>query len=390
MTSSFLVSLLFLSSAFSLEPNPPNWPSSVYVFDPSTPSVTQNAVDTAFATNGGHSPAFNGQFSPYRYAFLFKPGVHQVKVNVGYYTSVIGLGRTPQDTTIGDVICENGDFDYSGGALDNFWRSAENFHTVPSITWNNENAPAMLWAVSQAAPLRRVYVDGNLDLYEYNYGCCAGYASGGYLGDSVVTGQVTSGSQQQWVTRNSQVGVWSGGVWNMVFVGNTGAVPLTLCPPFTTVDSTPIIAEKPFLQIDPSTGKYNLLVPPVQWNKKGPTDYNNGGETAIPFENVFVARDTDDASVINAKIASGLHVVFTPGLYNLSGTITVNVANTILLGIGFPTFKCFNGQPCFRVGDVDGVRIAGVLVEPGDLSSPILLQWGSGAHQGNNFDSLIF
>ena len=52
----------------------------------------------------------------------------------------------------------------------------------------------MLWAVSQAAPLRRVLVTNNLKLYEYRNGGAAGYASGGYLGNSVVHGIVASGS----------------------------------------------------------------------------------------------------------------------------------------------------------------------------------------------------
>ena len=199
-----------------MEPNPPTWPSTVYVFDPADPGFTQDTVDKAFSVNGGHVPAFNGQFSSERYAFLFRPGTHNVHVNVGYYTSVHGLGYSPLDTTIRDVTVENGDFDFTGGALSNFWRSAENFHTAPTLIWNNEPSPAMLWAVSQAAPLRRVYVDGNLDLYEYNYGCCAGYSSGGYMANSLVTGKITSGSQQQWFTRNTEMGSWDNGAWNMV------------------------------------------------------------------------------------------------------------------------------------------------------------------------------
>ena len=53
----------------------------------------------------------------------------------------------------------------------------------------------MLWAVSQASPLRRVVVNGDLLLFEYNSGSAAGYASGGYMSDSYVSGKITSGSQ---------------------------------------------------------------------------------------------------------------------------------------------------------------------------------------------------
>jgi hypothetical protein len=65
----------------------------------------------------------------------------------------------------------------------------------------------MLWAVSQAAPLRRVHVDHDLSLYEYLPPWeFAGYASGGFLANAKVGGTVHYGSQQQWLTRNCEVG----------------------------------------------------------------------------------------------------------------------------------------------------------------------------------------
>lgn len=97
-------------------------PSTVFVFDPSTPQVTAQIVNSAFAVNGGDNA--NGQWLGYfvlfctsftfqnrsdaRYAFLFKPGAHAVDVSVGYYTSVIGLGKSPTDTRIQNVNCPNG------------------------------------------------------------------------------------------------------------------------------------------------------------------------------------------------------------------------------------------------------------------------------------------
>lgn len=47
-----------------------------------------------------------------------------------------------------------------------------------------------------------------------------GRSSGGFLADSKVDGQVKSGTQQQWLTRNSRLGSWTGSNWNMVFVGS--------------------------------------------------------------------------------------------------------------------------------------------------------------------------
>lgn len=51
------------------------------------------------------------------------------------------------------------------GSLQNFWRSAENFQTGGHLTYSLEGDGGMLWAVSQAAPLRRVIVDQNLFLW---------------------------------------------------------------------------------------------------------------------------------------------------------------------------------------------------------------------------------
>jgi hypothetical protein len=69
--------------------------------------------------------------------------VHDVDISVGYYTSVIGLGISPDKVEIRNVICENGDFDFTGGALANFWRSAENFKTKPTLVFNSEVSAKM-------------------------------------------------------------------------------------------------------------------------------------------------------------------------------------------------------------------------------------------------------
>ena len=63
-------------------------PDSVFILDPSTPEITQKIVDKIYIINGGHHPPDHGQWSNFRFALLFKPGFHNVTVNVGYYTSV--------------------------------------------------------------------------------------------------------------------------------------------------------------------------------------------------------------------------------------------------------------------------------------------------------------
>eukprot|EP01121_Diplochlamys_sp_Union-15-3_P016767 TRINITY_DN576_c0_g1_i1.p1 TRINITY_DN576_c0_g1~~TRINITY_DN576_c0_g1_i1.p1 ORF type:complete len:593 (-),score=124.86 TRINITY_DN576_c0_g1_i1:150-1724(-) len=325
---------------------------------------------------GGHNPPFHGEFSSSRYALLFKPGHHQVTVNVGFYTSIIGLGTRPGDTAINEVQCENGDFDYTGGALANFWRSTENFATGN-----------MLWAASQACPMRRVNVNGNLNLYQYNGGCCAGYASGGYLADSIISGNTVSGSQQQYFARNNRIGRWEGSLWNMVFVGNTGGIPSTHCGntgggAYTTIPQTPVIAEKPYISID-SGGRYTLRVPRVEYNKAGPTsNYDNVDQ--YDFSKVYVATASDSAAVINQKLTSGLHVVLSPGIYQLTDSITINRSNTTVLGIGWATLVSTTGKPAITVANVEGVRIAGILLQAGTASTPSLLRWGDSKDSGNS------
>ena len=100
-------------------------------------------------------------------------------------------------------------------------------------------------AVSQAAPLRRLNINGELQLFDFDNNWNAGWASGGLLADSVVNGTIVPGSQQQWFSRNSQYGNWTNGVWNMVFVGDTnppaGQFP---DPPYTVVEEAPIEPER--------------------------------------------------------------------------------------------------------------------------------------------------
>ncbi len=133
---------------------------------------------------------------------------------VGFYTEVAGLGASPNDVTInGHVDVYNQCLPVDPGAptnctaLVNFWRSLSNL-TINVQGLSGCQASAEFWAVSQAAPMRRVNVTGaNVSLQDY---CSAGpqYASGGFIADSNV-GFVINGSQQQFYVRNTSLGGWS-------------------------------------------------------------------------------------------------------------------------------------------------------------------------------------
>src|SRR5439155_23944372 len=131
------------------------------------------------------------QFGTQRYALLFKPGTYSAEANIGYYTSIQGLGQNPDNVTInGDVTVDS--FDGTGNATQNFWRSAENMAINPSA--GNDR-----WAVAQAGPFRRMDVHGGLQLFPASFG----FASGGFIADSKVSGQVSTASQQPWYSGDS-------------------------------------------------------------------------------------------------------------------------------------------------------------------------------------------
>jgi hypothetical protein len=230
------------------------------------------------------------------------------------------------------------------------------------------------WAVSQACPMRRVHIKGNAVL-EQN----GGWASGGWLSDSLIDGQLNAGSQQQWISRNSQWGSWAGGSWNMVFVGDNNAPSGSGWPnpPYTVINQSPVVREKPYLQVD-SCGNFSVFVPSLGTNTQG-TTWSGGGTPgkAIPLSQFYIARSSaDTAATLNAALAQGLNLLLTPGVYSLNGTLNVNNPNTVVLGLGLATLLAQNGVAAMSVADVDGVTVAGILFDAGATSSPVLLQVG--------------
>ena len=320
----------------------------------------QTTLDSVFNTQKLN------QFGTQRYALLFKPGTYSDTANIGYYTSIQGLGQNPDDVTInGDVTVDS--FDGTGNATQNFWRSAENMAINPS-------AGSDRWAVAQAGPFRRVDVHGGLELYPASYG----YASGGYIADTKVTGQVSSVSQQQWYSQDSNFGSWSGSVWNMVFSGVTGAPAQSFpSPPMTTLATTPVSRDVPYLYVD-SSGNYNVFLPSLRTNASGPS-WANGSTpgTSVPMSQFFVATPSDTAAQMNAALAQGCNLFFTPGVYNIDQTLNVTNPNTVVLGIGFPTLIPTGGVNTMQVADVDGVRIYGLLFDAGTTNSQALLTVGT-------------
>jgi hypothetical protein len=372
------------------------WPPvgvNVIVFEPSMPTSQIQATVDSIATQ-----QVDDEMGSQRYALLFEPGTYGTVANpliiqVGYYTEVAGLGALPTDVVInGHVDVYNRCLTPSNCiALVNFWRSVSNL-TINVTGLSGCRASGNFWAVSQAAPMRRVNITGgNLTLMDY---CTAGpqYASGGFIADSQ-TGFVINGSQQQFLVRDSSIGGWSNGVWNQVFSGVVGAPPQSFSttpydpPPYTTLDTSPVTRERPFLYVD-SSGQYNVFVPALRHDSSG-TTWGSGpaAGSSIPIDQFFIARPTDDAQAINVALARGQNVIFTPGIYHLDQSIDVKRADTVVLGLGFPTLVPDNGSIAMTVADVKGVKIAGLLLDAGPVSSPALLQVGKPhAHKSDPAD----
>ena len=276
------------------------------------------------------------------------------------------------------MYCEQSCGAFETGALDTFWRSAENFHTTSNYPWAVGNG--MTWAVSQASPLRNVKVDHDLLLFEYipEYCCAAGFASGGWASGMDVTGATKFGSQQQFMMRSSNSGSFDVPVWNGVFAGVTGAPPAQCgvvkdgqsSKPTISVQSTvPLVAEKPYVTASADGKKYTLIVPAphadvaagVPWTTAGFV-----GAKSIDFSSVYVTKPTDTSDIINGKLKEGLHVVVSPGIYTLTSALHVQFENQVLLGLGLATLIApANGEPCVRIADVAGARVAGLLLEAG-------------------------
>ncbi|MFD8060213.1 discoidin domain-containing protein [Streptomyces cyaneofuscatus] len=330
---------------------------NVHVFDPSTPNI-QAKLDEVFDQQEA------SHFGNGRHQFLFKPGTYSnLNAEIGFYTSISGLGLKPDDTTInGDVTVDAGWF--NGNATQNFWRSAENLALNPVSGTNR-------WAVSQAASFRRMHVKGGLNLAPNGYG----WASGGYIADSKIDGQVGNYSQQQWYTRESSIGGWSNSVWNQTFSGVEGAPATSFPEPrYTTLQTTPISREKPFLYLDGNT--YKVFVPAKRTNARGVSWNGTPQGTSIDLNQFYVVKPGATAATINQALAQGLNLLFTPGIYHVDQTINVNRADTVVLGLGLATIIPDNGVTAMKVADVDGVKLAGFLIDAGTVNSPTLLELG--------------
>ena len=388
-------------AAVHASPTAPAFGASVHIFNPGMDQAAIQAQLNDIAVAQVHN-----EFGTRRDAVLFEPGTYGSSTNplifqVGYYTSVAGLGQSPGNVVInGEIevfnsVCSGTGTNFGCFALNNFWRSLSNLTINVTKSQNPVYVPAPpdpggpfceqsneIWAVSQASPMRRVAINGFTTFMDY----CGpkAYASGGFVADSKLNG-VLNGSQQQWITRNSKIDFWTNAVWNQVFSGVIGAPAQSFPnPTYTTLPASPVTREAPYLYLD-SAGSYKVFVPSVQNNTSG-TSWASGQTpgTSISIDTFFVAQPADSAASINAALQRGMNLILTPGVYHLDQSINVTRPDSVVLGLGFPTLVPDNGVASMTVARAKGMLISGIIFDAGPTNSPVLLQVGSGHARSDN------
>jgi hypothetical protein len=240
---------------------------------------------------------------------------------------------------------------------------------------------AEIWSASQASPIRRAIVNGNVVFQDY----CASnnFASGGFVADSKISGALDFYGNQQYMVRNSDIGGANGcpqGLWNMVYSGVQGApspVFTGQCEQNTVLAASPVTQEEPFLYTD-SSGNYNVFVPAVQRDSSGPS-WASGQEagTSLPLSKFFVASPSTPVLAISVALALGKDLILTPGVYNLNLPIVVSRSDTVVLGLGLATLVPQHGNAAMIALPNRGVKLSGLIIDAGPVNSPVLLSVGT-------------
>lgn len=333
---------------------------NTHIYSPADDQQLINADIDAFRES-------TGQFKEGRFAALFKAGKYNsLDLRMRYYMTYSGLDYFPTGVEIGGFNVYG---ELSGGnATCNFWCGIDN------MTVNSD----VQWAVSQATSFRRMKVNGSMTLVDRG---STPWASGGFISDTVVEGNINAGGQQQWFTRNSDWRKWSGCNINMVYSGCKGSFEDgSYVWPYkrvTNLETTNVISEKPYLVFD---NGYSVCLPALQKNSSGVSwDKDsvelNENDTYLPLSDFYVARsDRDDAATLNAALKNGKHILLTPGIYQIESPLLVEKADTIVMGLGLATLKLSgeNTDTIMRISDADGVRLSGIMFDAGTYSKTLL------------------
>jgi hypothetical protein len=201
---------MWSSSAFAQ--NDTIFGPNVYFFS------TSNSVSSINSTLA--TLASNAQFSTNRHAVFFEPATYTgVESAVGFYESIAGLGQTPDAVKIDQGFLQSNQL-INGNDTQDFWRSMENLEmTTPG-------GATLQGGVSQGASIRRMLINNPVELTDSD----CNFSSGGFIANTQITGQVNSCSRLPWYTRDRSLASLTGGSWNMVFSGISGAAEAIRIP----------------------------------------------------------------------------------------------------------------------------------------------------------------
>ena len=381
----------------------------MYVFSPKDDiEQVYNAVNDVYKIqgavvdngDGGYDATTGQQFGSGRYAFAFKTGdytgMKASQFDMSYYMQLIGLGKVPTDVTLKNIhvppVLPNWNITC------NFWMDVENFTVAPETEYGSDDAwYNFMWSVSQAAPARRLNVNRNATFHFM----WDGWASGGFVADSVFNNNVQAYTQQQYYLRNSKFnGGFNGGLWNLVTQGVTGMnvekaynlesglgkTNWKSGGTYTVLDSTDVIREKPFLYFDEKEHEYKVFVPGLRQNATGVSWTGNdmGEGKSVDISQFYIARaDRDNAKSINAALAAGKNIILSPGIYYAEEPIVIDKANTIVLGLGLATIipGQSNTDTAMRIADVSGVSVAGIIFDAQYASKNMLVVGEDGCNK---------
>ncbi|CAK9112605.1 3-beta-glucosidase) (Laminarinase) (SacteLam55A) [Durusdinium trenchii] len=298
------------------------------------------------------------EFSAARQAVLLKRGDYNFSFEVPFYTSVAGVGLGPNEVTVRSFRVPSRLPWQQGGATKTFWRSVEGLNAKETC----------LWATSQACPLRRSIIHGDLQLSGFHEDeKTLGPSSGGFMADVDVKGTVLLGTQQQFLFRNSEFGhvnlKKNTNAYNTVYVGVKGTPEtheINAPQMVSSIPKTERVAEKPFLVEE--MGHWFVSVPNLKLDSVG--SRQSAFAPRISIEEMYVARAGDTASSINVGIQGKKGLLLTPGLYEVGEPIMVTDPGFVILGLGFPTLVSKGALPAI-MQMADDARVAGILLEGG-------------------------
>ena len=338
---------------------------------------------------------FGHEMDADRYALVFKPGDYREAglINVPFYVHIAGLGSTPYEVEVSNI--HTPPHLREGNGTCTFWRSTENLSVVGPETYDEPET--FKWAVSQAAPMRRVYSNRTLRTQWGN-----GWVSGGYAADCRFDAPAGSDHQQQWYYRNSILNKGRGDFreekYNYCFQGVEFGPEADMATyrnnwdeggNVTVIETTPVIAEKPFLCLG-DDGRYKVFRPAFRSEAKG-VSYAPGnpgkGEYLDLLDTFEVVKPGATSAEMNAVLAAGKNLLITPGMFTLDEPLRITRPGTVVLGIGWATLIPGenNSEGAIVIDDVDNVAVASLLFDA-HYSSDTLLKVGkektSVSHEG--------